>query len=60
MKETHKRELKKRSEWGTKKKTKTKLLSNNTVKEIRENVTSMIMLKNNMENGKELLEDLKR
>lgn len=45
---------------GHQKKTKTKLLSNNTVKEIRENVTSMIMLKNNMENGKELLEDLKR
>ena len=59
MKDTHRRELKKRSEWGTKK-TKTKLLSNNTVNEIRENVTLMIMLKNNMENGKELLEYLKR
>lgn len=59
MKDTDKRELKKRSE-GAPKKTKTKLLSSNAVKEIRENVSPMIMLKNDMENGRELLEYLKR
>lgn len=38
MKETHKRELKRGQNGAPKQKQKTKLLSNNTVKEIRENV----------------------